>query len=77
MDDEVKLLIPQEVIDKCSFYGKIIDDLSEQIDLLEKELKTEDDNARIKVCKKIINALKTTLRHYKVTQKVYAFEAGI
>lgn len=75
--DLEKLLIPQEVIDKCSFYGKIIDDISEQIDLLEKELKTEVQEARIKVTKRIINALKTTLRHYKVTQKVYAHEAGI
>ena len=71
------LLIPQEVIDKCSFYGKIIDNVSEQIDLLEKELKIETEEPRIKVAKKIINALKITLRHYRVTQKVYAHEAGI
>ena len=64
----------QEVLNKISFYGKIIDDLYKKIDVYENELKTEEDTGRIKVIKKFLTGFKSTVRHYKGEQKLLAFE---
>ena len=65
----------QELLNKISFYGKIIDELHTTIDLYEKELKLEEQEPRIKACKKVITGLKSTLKHFKASQKIMAFEA--
>ena len=75
LDNEpIKTPIRQEVIDRMSFIGKVIDDLYEKIDAHQKEYDLEgDDISRKGAIKDQQDALRKTIREYKTEQKVITF----